>query len=136
MITLYKAFFFNERGEFLGKKGFSKFKRSFVFKEGRYNTDLKEASYFISTTIPLLIKSKIYFYNISNPSPLKLDKKAEPILNPDTFNTIIETKVIKDINNLPNKSLGDLLTPQNLLIGLVVIGILYYLLSGGSVVPK
>lgn len=126
-MKIYRALFFDERGKFLKSKKFNPLKQLIQFKDKTYNIDLKNASYieeknFFNTRYT-------YFYNISNPNPLILDKKADAILNPELYNVMIETRVTQKLNDLYKSSLSDWLTPRNILIFLIVAGILYWLIT-------
>ena len=88
-----------------------------------------------STTkvIKITHTTKYHHYNFNNPMPLVFGKEVEPVLNAEAYKSIIETKLIKDLNNLPNKSLLDFLKDPKVLIFLaVVIFGIYYFASGGK----
>lgn len=131
LFKIYKAVLFDDKGE---EADITKFKRKegfFTKKKKSYTIDLKNASHFIKRG--LLIDRVYYFYPLNNPSPLLLDKKCEPIMNADAFNSLLETKVIREINKLDKTGLSELLTPRNIIIGLIILGAVYYFATGGKI---
>lgn len=133
MIKLFYGKIFNDRGEFLKNQYFKKYEPTFKFKSKRYNINLQKGSFYEVTSIPFILKKRFYFYNINNPDPLCLDKKVEPIMNPDLYNTIIENEEAKKLNNLHKKNLLSFLEPQHIIIILIALGVGIYLLQGGSI---
>lgn len=132
-MKLYYAKFFDERGEYITDKIFRKYNETFKFKNRRYNIELKEGSYYEVSSIPLLLKKRYYFYNLSNSNPIKLDKKGEPIINPNIYNTIIESEEAKKLNNLHKGTLMNFLSePKNIIILVIICAVGYYFLKGGT----
>lgn len=135
MTSLFKtqrALFFDENGDYLGSKTFKRSEKIFKYKKNSYNIDLKYSSFRNINVIPILWDRKDYYYNIGNSNPVLIDKKSEPIINPELYNIMLETKVARDLNDLSRKGLADFLTPRNILIGLIVVGAIIYFASGGS----
>lgn len=131
LFNTYAGWFFNEKGEYDGIKGLSKNNKDLIYKKGRYFINLS-ASYIEWTVIPFLWKKIRYFYNVNNSHPITLDKRAEPPISPELFDVMMETKLARDLNNLSKSGLGELLTPRNIIIAIVVVGIIIYLATGGS----
>lgn len=132
MMKQYFGKFFDNKGEFLGNGKFKKYDTNFKFKQKRFNVEMQNGSYYEVTTIPLILKKRYYFYNIDSPNPIKLDKKAEPILNSDLYNSIIESEEAKKLNNIGRKSIMDFLEPKYIIAILVIIAVGVYFLRGGS----
>lgn len=131
IIRIKKAIRFDDNGVFIDIVKIPKQEPYFGKKHKSYNVMDKEASFF---KMKGLIIDKIYFlYNINNPNPYKVDKKCEPIMNSDAYNSMLETKVIRDMNKLEKSPISDLLTPRNIIIGLVVIGAIIYFATGGKI---
>jgi hypothetical protein len=123
------AVFYDDKGEYLGKKGFSKWDSLIKTKTKTYNVLKDKASI---TKIKSIWRDKEYtHYNVNNPNPFLFDKKGEPILDAEVYNVQLETKVMRDLNNLSKE--GFKITPLMIIIGVVVVGIAIYLLTGHSV---
>lgn len=132
-IKNYWAYFYNDRGEYVGRKSFSQKERTFKYGNRSYNIILKEGT---ETKFDYFLwERRIYYYNINNPNPIKMDKKAEPILDAEVYNQFLETKVIKDLNDI-SSGLGQYLTPRNIIIGIIIIGVLIYVGTGHSLLPN
>ena len=83
-----------------------------------------------------IFRNKFYlFYDIDNPDPLTLDKNnlKPKYISSDIYNTIIETEIIRQANNRGLGSIIDLIKPQYIIIGLIIVGVIIYLMSGGSI---
>jgi len=132
LIESKRALFFDEKGEYHGSTSFSKYNSTFTYSNGSYNVDFKNSSYKEESVIPVLWKRRTYFYNLSNSNPIKLDKKAEPPISPRLYDIFLKTKVAQDLNDLSKGGLSQYFTPRNVLIGLGVIAVIYYLSSGGK----
>jgi hypothetical protein len=131
LIKTYRAWFFDEKGEYLGKKGIPKKNKVFDYNDGKYNVDLENATYKDESVYLGLWKKRTFFYNVSNSNPIRLDKKSEPIINPELYKIQLETKLARDLNDLANKGgLSKFLTPFNILLGVAVIVVIYLLASG------
>lgn len=133
-IKRYWAWFYDDRGEFIGKSRFSKYDSKFKFKNKQFNVIRDKA-----TEVKLdyvLWEKRVYQYNINNPNPFILDKKHEPIINSEVYNIHLETKIIKDLNDLSKSGLSALLTPRNIIIALILIGIITYVATGHKIVPN
>ena len=99
----------------------------------RFNFDISDIMIFKYKT---LFRNKFYiFYDIDNPDPLQLDKtQVKPkYINSDVYNSIIETEIVRQANNRGMGSLLDKITIQHVVVGVIILGVGIYLLSGGSV---
>jgi hypothetical protein len=132
LIKTRRAWFFDKKGEYHGKKGFKKHDRTFKYGKGSFNVDFQESSYKEDVPVPFLWRRRTYFYNTENSNPIKLDKKAEPRLSPELYNINLETKVARDLNDLAKKGILSFLNPKIIIILLVGGAIAYYLFSGGK----
>lgn len=128
-IKVFRGMLFNDKGEFLDKVNFKKRDDTFKKKNKSYNVIWGASSFILKGYI---VDRKYYFYNVNNPNPVQIDKKAEPIINSDIYNSLLETKVIREMNKLDQKGLGEFLTPKNVIFGLVILGVIYYLASGNK----
>lgn len=131
LFNTYAGWFFDKKGDYDGKKGIRKKDKDFTYQKGRYIIDLS-ASYIEWTVLPLLWKRRRYFYNMENSHPITLDKKAEPHISPELLDIMMETKLARDLNNLSKGGLSEWLTPRNIIIAIVVLGIIIYLATGNS----
>ncbi len=75
---------------------------------------------------------KYYFFNENNPEALKLQNFETPIFNTEDFDSIIETKVLKDLNKPNESNLLNQLEFKHILIGLGVIAVIIYFATGGT----
>lgn len=109
---------------------------SFNHKKRTFYVQFKDVILHYKTGI---FSNKYYLtYYYDNPIPLKLD---EGVLTPlkysnlksDELFVMMETKVIQNTNDLSKKDLSDLLTPKNIIIGLLVVGVGLYFISTGGV---
>lgn len=121
------AIFYDDKGEQIARKGFSKTANTITYGNRSFNVFHDKAS----TT---LIKRwywnvEQYHYNINNPNPFMLNKKCEPILDSENYNIQLNTKVARDLNDLSKKGFN--LDLKTILIGLGIIAVAYLLLSGG-----
>jgi len=83
----------------------------------------------------LIIHKTYYFYNLNNPQPLHFNKTTkiwEPIIDAKTFETLIENRIVSALNKPPSNSIFGNITPKQILLGLVVIGVAIYFIKGGS----
>lgn len=131
-IDIYKGIIFNEKGDDIKIKAFRK--NADLFHWGnptrKYVIDLLGGSSF---KIKGFIWNNIYYqYQKDNPLPYSRKKMSEPIINSDLLNTVIENRVARDLNNLSKSGLQQLLTFKNIIIGLAVIGVIWYFASGGK----
>lgn len=125
---LYYAKIFDENGQFVKNIWFPKFEKTFKYKSKSYNVKTKEASYYDAKG--LLWDNRYYIYNISNPDPILLDKKAEPIIDPEMYNIQLENQTAKKLNDLAKGSWFKNLDFKTVItIGAVVVGA-YLLLTG------
>jgi hypothetical protein len=130
---IYFAKMFDEKGEHIKDIQIKKFSKIFNFENKSYNIKLKNSSHF--DTKGIFWDRRFFIYNISNPDPIILDKKAEPKIEPELYNIMLETETAKKLNNLSKKGFKDLLTLKNLLIAsAIIVGI--YLFSTGKLIPN
>lgn len=123
----HTAWFFDDIGEYHGSKKFSKKVKTFQYGEGAYNVDLEHSTIVEFTVIPLLLRRRRYFYLLGDPNPLKLDKKHEPLMSPELYNANLQINLAKQLGDLAKGFFAKLLTPMNIFIAAVILGIIYYL---------
>lgn len=127
----HKALIFDAQGHFIGIKNIDYKEESFVFKNRIFNFLPGEASFFklrywFSTT-------KYYFYNFDNPMPICLDGENKSVINPIAYKRILETDLIKKLNDLArNNFLSWLLQPKVLIILVIIIGAVWFFASGNT----
>lgn len=134
----YYAEFYDSQGGHIKDVKIPKHAKEFKFKDGAYNLKYKEGTY--KDKKGLFIDKRFYKYNIEFSDPLDLSNirdnqgSVKVNIHPQDYNTLLESKQLKKLNELDGKSLADYLTPQNLLIlGAVLVGV--YLLSTGQITP-
>lgn len=144
----YQARFTDAAGQKHGKQHFSKNAKTFRYAKGTYNVNLKCPTYEDDTIIPYIWEKRRYLYNIefSNPIELTQPKKEElleylkkmpkdtvlvvPPLSPELYRIQLETEVMKKLNDLTKDGIMQYLTPRNIIIGLIAIGIAIYVGTG------
>lgn len=131
VIKTKEAWFFDEKGDWHGKKHFSKHSKTITYGKGSYNIDFKRMSYKRVVMLPGLWEKRVYFYNTSNSNPILIDKKSEPIMSPELYDIQLKTKVARELNDLANEGLlSKILTPKNIAIGIVLIVVIWFISSG------
>lgn len=130
-----RAYFYDINGERIGKCSFKKGVEHFEYKEGMYNVIDDNCTIDYEKVLPFgILTRKVTYYNIGNTNPLTLTAKPSAPVTPELYNIIYKTKIARDLNDLAFKQgLLALLTPKNIIIGLVVIGLIYYLASGNKI---
>jgi hypothetical protein len=122
------ACFYDDKGEFLSKKGFSKTAKTFDYDGKSYNIYQDDAT---ATKVKRWYWDlEEYHYNINNPNPMLLNKKAEPILDSEMYNIQLKTKVARDLNDLSKKGLFANLDFKTAMVILIVIVVIYMLATG------
>jgi hypothetical protein len=121
------ACFYDDKGEFLDKKSFSKTAKTLDYDNKTYNVFQDNAT--ITKIKRWYWDLELYHYNINNPNPMVLNKKLEPILDAEMYNIQLKTKVARDLNDLANP--GFKLNWKTGLIAVAVIVIIYMVATGG-----
>lgn len=107
---------------------------TFIYKDRAYNFMPEKASFFKVRN--LISTTKYYFYNVNNPDPLILneDTLKTDSLNSSVYREILETDLIKKLNQVHKKGLLDFLAQPKIFIPLLIlIGIVYYFYRGGKI---
>ena len=129
--NVYKAIFYDDRGEYIGTKKFDRKEAHFKYNDGAYNISIKDSTMF---EVKGLFFNKRYFqYNLNDPNPILMDKKREPIMNARLYNINLETKLAKQLNDLDKGDWEKLFTFKNIVIVLAILGAVYYFASGGKI---
>lgn len=112
------AYFYDDKGRFVGKKTFRKTDSLITFQGRKYNINYNATwTYFNRWYWDL----EVYQYSLNNPDPFLLNKKGEPLMNSEQYNIQLETKVARDLNDL---SKGNFLANLNWKAILIIGGIL------------
>jgi len=128
----HKALFFDSQGIFIGKKRLNYSQPTFIFQKKGYNfVPLKTSSFKITSIFSII---KYYFYHLDNPNPLVLSEVITPVvMNADEYGSLLETDVLRKLNDLAKDNLfSKLFTPRNIIFGLVIIGIVYWVSTHGG----
>lgn len=126
------AAFLDDTGKHIGLKKLNYFQKTFLYKEHGYNFDPLNST-FISLTY-WFSKTKIYFYHLNDPNPLKLDLNNSPVIDSLVFGSIIDSNVIKKLHDQQkdNDFFKKFLTPVNIVIFLIVVGVvIWFFMNGG-----
>lgn len=130
MIKRYGVLYDN-RGEELKKIRFKANDTTFKYKERQFNIEENKLSVF--KIKGLLFDYYYYFYNIDCPSGFLFDKRKSVIIDSETYNIMLETKLAKQLNDLSKFNLSDYITFTNIVIVCAVIGVIWYFASGGTI---
>lgn len=82
-----------------------------------------------------IITHYIYYYNVKNPNPLAYNKTSnafEPLIDAELYNKLLEANILKKLNTVPFEMLKNL-TPQQIIIGLLVIVAIGTMIAKGGV---
>jgi hypothetical protein len=128
------AIFFDDKGEYLDVCKLKRSQDTFKYGSGKeqrqFNIILDNCTTF--NRKGLLFDKRYYFYNINNPMPLILNKRCEPVFNSKLYNVMMETNVAQQLNDLAKDSFAKYLTPRNIIIAIIIIGVIIYFASGGT----
>ncbi len=130
-IKVNRGVIYDENGKSIKIKTFRPLSKFFSWDTRSYNIDLHNGSWF--KVRGLMWDTYYYHYRVDDPNPLVIKTQVQPIMNSDLYNTMLETKVTRDINNLAKSKLSQFLTPKNIIIGLAIIGIIVYFARGGTI---
>lgn len=128
----YRAIIYNSDGEQIATLNLNRAKSTFEFNGGTYNIKWDCKTFFFRANF--FNKYKYFFYTLGNPDPIEYDKENNNFktnFNADQYSVMLKTKIAKDLNNI-GKGISNLLTPKNLIIGLGILVVVYYFMSGGS----
>ena len=114
------AVFYDDKGEQIGRKGFSKTAKLVNFQDKAFNV-YHEASSTLYKRWYWDINQ--YHYNINNPNPLILNKKCEPVLDSEVYNVQLKTKVMRDLNDLAKGNFN--ISPKMIIICVIIIAVAY-----------
>ena len=128
----YRAIIFNNNGEQIATLPIKRDAKTFTWNKKTYITDFENNTYFKRNNF--FKTFKYFFYNINEPKPINLNGLGNPKFDTELFNTLLETKVVNDLNSANRKGLSELLTPKNVIIGIILLVIGYYFLNGGTIV--
>lgn len=125
----HKALFFDSVGYPVGIKKIHWSEPTFAFEDRIYNFLPDKCSFFKIKNI--FSSTKYYFYNIENSNPILLNGENKGIIDPVAYKRILETDLIKKLNDLSKSNfLAWLMRPKVLLIVIVAILVIYYFASG------
>jgi len=132
-IKKYYALIFDKKGNYLKKIKINRKDSTFKYGNKRYNIILNDVSWFKRKTI--LFNHYYYFYNINNPMPLNILSNIEPVMDSELYNIMLDTKVAKDLNNLPFSFNMDMLkNPKIIFIIIIIVIAIIYFSTGGQLV--
>jgi len=131
MVTFNYARLHDAKGMHIKDVYFQSEQETFKYKDNAYNIRLKDVTY--TEQKGLIFKKRFYYYNINHTEPLILTAPIHSIIEPKLYNVMLETSQAQKLNDLSKKGLLSLLTPKVIIIGLVAIGVIIYLASGGSI---
>lgn len=124
------AVIFDKHGWFIKTRKIKYRERTFKEKDFTYNFVPDKASFMKVKT--MFSTRKYYMYNLYNPNPILLNGVNKPLISADTYTDVIEANLIKQLNDVQGNLLKRLLTPRNVMLALVIILVIYYFASGGT----
>jgi hypothetical protein len=129
-----KAIIYDKKGNWYKTVNITHKHNFFYVKDRAYNIIL-EGSYFRIKGV--LWNTDYYFYNIDNANPYIFDKNGLPVLNTILYNVNLKTEVAKKLNDANKYGwLSELMTPRNIIIGIILIAVIYYFSTGGTITPN
>lgn len=129
--VFYYAVFYDDTGDFHGLKRISKNSNTFNYCGRSYVFRPNNSTCFRKNNI--FYKVKYYHYNLNNPEPMVLVRNYSPVLTAQQFNTLIESEVLRKLNNLSRGNwLLELFTIRNLIIVAVFVLVYWYLKNNGG----
>lgn len=127
----YRAIIYNSVGEHIDTVKLDRFAKNFNYKDGLYNINFDHNS---GIKIKTFWKRYKYFsYQLGNPDPINYNNVNNISMTSEKYNIIFKTEIAKKLNDINENKLLALLTPRNLVIGLIVIVAIGYFASGGTI---
>lgn len=131
-----KIILFDDKGEQIKienlEKGTEKIRLKINGKNRTYLINKKTDNY-IKIKNGLMGTTKYYLFNLKQTNPFPLTSYNEPLVNSEDLDSIIETKVLKDLNQPPNANdWFNNIKIEHVLIGIGIIVVGVYFLQGGS----
>lgn len=128
----HRALFFDDLGHYVGCCNLKYSEPTFGFKGRLYNFLPERSSFFKFRT--LFSTRKFYFYTVRDPMPLVLDSKSAPIVDSKAYKHIMQTDLIKKLNDLQKNDFFSWLFQPKIIIPLIIgIAVLWYILQGGKI---
>lgn len=127
----WKAVFYDDNGEQFTSCKFNPDKPNFRLKKVNksFLIDLSNGFYFQKKGF--IRNVRYYFYDVNHPHPLlRNNKKIESYIDSEMLNIQLENKVARDLNRLGDKKFSDLLTPKNIIFGLIILVAIWLLATG------
>lgn len=127
----YYASFYDKEGKFIKSVKFKRKEKIVNYENGAYNIDIQKGS---RTEVKGLIWDKYhYHYILGEPNPLKLDKKIEPLMDSELYKVNLDIKLAKELGDLAF-DWKKYLTPTNIIIGVIIIAVAIYVLTGHKII--
>lgn len=120
MKPILYAKIWDEKGEYLGKCKIKRGDSTFNFKGKTFNIDLKASYYDIDLGV---IKKRYYIYCVNRVEPVYINELDKSLMKPDDYNSMINTKQLKVLNNLSKSFKFDMKTIL-IIGGVLVVGYL------------
>lgn len=131
----YKAIIYNNKGEQIAVVSIKRNEKNFSWDGRTYITNFECTTFFKDRR--LFSTHKYFLYNINNPFPLEFNTENEnnsiytPDFDTEQLNIMLETKVIKDLNNVNKKLFGNIDIRTLMIIAVIIIGGYYLIKNGG-----
>ena len=133
LIKTKKAIFFDKKGEYHGAKRIRKNDEVIKYGEKTFNFNPDNTKHRI---IGLFSTTDYYFFNVENTDGLILEgKPTVNVLNPSLYNIYLENDLARKLSDTGKGGLLKILSenPQMVIVGLVVVAVIIYFVTGGSI---
>lgn len=124
----------NDDGLLVATKKIKLTENMFKWKDKTYNVLRNKAHRDTISKWGGFVRHYRYHYNINNPNPFSYNKdneNFEPLIEPDVYNRMLEAEILKSLNKVPFQFLKSL-SPTQIVMGLIVVIVGYYIISTGS----
>jgi len=131
--TKYRAIIYEDNGDQIAIVPIKRHDKKFNWNGRSYITDFEVGTG--AKIKSVFSKYKYFYYNVNNPFPMCFNKENNNIETPafdtESLDIMLETKVIKDLNNVNKKLFANLdMKTVLIILGIIVAGI--YFLKGGT----
>ena len=106
----YRAIIFNNNGEQIATLPIKRDVKTFTWNKKTYITDFENNTYFKRNNF--FKTFKYFFYNINEPKPINLNGLGNTKFDTELFNTLLETKVVNDLNSFSDDMNGYIEKPN------------------------
>lgn len=127
----------NDDGKTIARKRFKLQDKKFIWKDKTFNVIRHEKYRDFSRGFMKLTKYYTYYYNVNNSNPMTFTKTSngfEPTIDNTLYTKLLDAEILVKLNTVNSGLFGSLkdLNAQTIIGILIVIGVIVYLVMGGS----